>query len=51
MINGNLSFIKDGQNFGYALENNDELKEGSLYLTVMLFDENDTIEIINPEIE
>jgi hypothetical protein len=45
-LNGNLSFSKNGESFGFALENNEKLKEGGFFLIVMLFDLNDRLEIV-----
>jgi len=50
-VNGNLSFSRNGTSFGFALENNEKLKEGGFYLIVMLFDLNDVVEIIQPGTE
>ena len=40
-INGNLKFIENGEDLGFAVEGSDALKTGTYYLTLMLFDEND----------
>ena len=34
-----------------ALQNNETLKKGGLFFTIMLFDLNDRVEIVQPEIE
>ena len=46
-------FSQNGKNFGFALENSKLLtdEEEPLYLTIMLFDINDKVQIIQPEVE
>jgi hypothetical protein len=33
------------------LENNEKLKEGGYFFTIMLFDLNDRVEIVQPDVE